>query len=121
MPSFVVQEHFTEPHHYDLMLERGEALATWAVPVPPEEIEGAVEAPRLADHRRRYLTYEGEIGGGRGRVRIHDRGAYEEEAWEDAEIRVTLAGERLSGTWRLTAAGRDDARGRPLWRIERVT
>ena len=120
MPRYVVQEHFTDPHHFDVMLERGPALATWSAPQPPEAAPEGQEATRIGEHRMIYLEYEGEIGGGRGRVRIHDRGTYDEDAWNDAEVRVTFSGARLSGRWRILALGKGDARGRPLWRLERL-
>lgn len=120
MPRFVVQEHFTDPHHFDVMLERGDALATWSTARPPDEIPEGQEAARIGDHRMIYLDYEGEISGGRGRVRIHDRGTYDAEAWDDAEVRATFAGGRWTGRWRLSALGTTDARGRALWRIEKL-
>lgn len=58
--------------HYDWLLSRagGGSLVTFRLferldlyPVP------AFRAERLADHREAYLTYEGPIAGGRGRVR----------------------------------------------------
>ncbi len=59
--------------HFDLMLAVAdrERLLTWRVGNDlgawPEEGMMAVE--RIADHRRIYLTYEGEISGGRGVVK----------------------------------------------------
>ncbi|MDM4018730.1 hypothetical protein [Roseiconus lacunae] len=50
-------------------------LATWATDPLPQSMPGARRFPpgtyqalRLPDHRRRYLDYEGDIGGGRGTV-----------------------------------------------------
>ena len=41
MPRFVILHHVTLPgadraSHWDLMLEMGDALRTWALPTPPE-------------------------------------------------------------------------------------
>ncbi|MBV8780188.1 MAG: hypothetical protein JO353_02215 [Phycisphaerae bacterium] len=47
--------------------EPGGLLMTWRSPVWPIERETALT--RLADHRRDYLQYEGEISGNRGTVR----------------------------------------------------
>ncbi len=75
-------EHRTRPgeSHFDWMLQREHAPAE---PTGDERIlttfrvgeridllgEGAsFEAVRIHDHRLLYLTYEGEISGGRGRV-----------------------------------------------------
>ena len=102
--SFVIQFHETDQgNHFDLMLEAGEALVTFRLPVRPDELAEGQEivVPRLADHRRIYLTYEGEIGAGRGNVRIVDRGIYtagraDEQLWE-----VRLEGARARGDFRI--------------------
>lgn len=58
--------------HWDLMLEEPASLLTFeltSLPAPVESSLGCVhQARRLADHRREYLDYEGELSGGRGRV-----------------------------------------------------
>ncbi len=58
-------------HHYDWMLERenGHALLTFRVGVRIDEpARTRFEGVRLGDHRAAYLTYEGDVSGGRGRV-----------------------------------------------------
>lgn len=60
--------------HYDLFLESSDRLMTWRLDVPPEQNPGQIM--RIADHRVRYLDYEGEISEGRGRVTIHSRGRF---------------------------------------------
>lgn len=62
-----VPEKSDRATHYDLMLEMGDVLWTWAI----EELPKAgliLSALRLNDHRKDYLDYEGEISGNRGRV-----------------------------------------------------
>ncbi len=56
-----------EPH-YDFLIETypGSDLATWRTPVWP--IEQPALLKRLRDHRRIYLTYEGDLTEQRGRV-----------------------------------------------------
>ena len=73
MDRFVVLEHDWDGVHWDLMLERGEVLRTWAIDAP---IVAGVELPAraLADHRRLYLEYEGPISGKRGAVRRVEEG-----------------------------------------------
>ena len=72
---YVVLHHVGhgEPH-YDLMLERDAdgPLETYRVAAWP--VVGRERLTPLADHRRVYLTYEGEVGGGRGSVRRVDAG-----------------------------------------------
>lgn len=57
--------------HFDWMLARDETgpLVTFRVADRIDLGVPAFAATRLADHRRIYLTYEGEVSGGRGRVR----------------------------------------------------
>ena len=68
MPQFVVLDHdWPEPHH-DLLLENGASLLAFRLPKWPGE-SACVPVRRLFDHRLIYLTYEGQISGGRGTVR----------------------------------------------------
>jgi hypothetical protein len=71
--------------HYDWMLDLpgadggaggGGGLVTFRVLERPEAVGvgGVIAGERLADHRRAYLTYEGEVSGGRGRVTRLARG-----------------------------------------------
>lgn len=58
--------------HYDWMIEEegNEGLVCFRVMVRVDALARGerFEGERLADHRRAYLAYEGEISGGRGRV-----------------------------------------------------
>jgi hypothetical protein len=73
---FVVQEHTTpDGVHWDLMLEKGDSLTTLRLAQPPQvALEGPVVAVKISDHPLRFLTYEGPVQKGMGRVRIVDRG-----------------------------------------------
>jgi hypothetical protein len=96
MDRFVVLEHDWGGLHWDLMLERGEALRTWAIDAP---IVPGVELPAraLADHRRLYLDYEGPISGARGTVRRVEQGRYEALHWAPDRVVVRLSGVQLVG------------------------
>ncbi len=112
---FVVLEHTdTVGVHYDLMIDEGGALATWKCEQPPES---AVAAPlacrRIADHRRRYLDYEGDISGHRGRVRQRDRGGCVIQAKGPDRWRVAFRGRHLNGRFDLVSAGQ----GGDQWRL----
>ena len=82
MPRFVVLEHDSPcGRHWDFMLEQENALATWALPQPPDTAE--MPAEPLPDHRLAYLDYEGPIsaighgppvGSGDVSARTPDRG-----------------------------------------------
>jgi hypothetical protein len=68
--SFVVLWHsgIDEPH-FDFMIEslEGDWLYTWRCRNHPLQLF-VTAATRIAEHRREYLSIEGEISGGRGRV-----------------------------------------------------
>jgi hypothetical protein len=70
---FVILHHTeVEAEHFDLMvhLPGEKKLVTWRILTAPETWGGrAPVAERIADHRADYLEYEGEISGGRGKVR----------------------------------------------------
>lgn len=96
MPRFVILEHQWKGVHWDLMLERGEALRTWALDAPIRP--GAdLTARSLADHRRAYLDHEGPVSGGRGSVRRWDEGRYEVVAWGEDRVEVVLEGRQIRG------------------------
>ena len=102
MVAFVVQYHekSAEDHHYDLMLEWDGVLRTWSFPQPPQP--GVIlEGKKIFDHRLRYLTFEGEIGRGLGRVTIWDSGNYELIDGGSTYLDVRLEGQKLHGQWRL--------------------
>lgn len=110
---FVVQRHTVsaDDEHYDLMLEDGEVLVTFQLSAPPAP---GVTGRRAFDHRPRYLTYEGEISGGRGRVAIWDAGQAHDLSGDPRAPRyaVRLAGRRLRAELVLTGgvAEGDDVR-----------
>jgi len=45
---------------------------------------------QIAPHRRRYLTYEGDLGGGRGTVERVDEGTFVTRQWEPDRILIDL-------------------------------
>ena len=73
---FVVQEHKTpDGIHWDLMLEQGGILLTFRLDTPPQQVgRGPVQAVKIFDHPLRFLSYEGPVQQGTGRVRIVDQG-----------------------------------------------
>jgi bifunctional non-homologous end joining protein LigD len=108
-PIFVVQRHQARRLHYDFRLERGGALASWAVPkgVPLEPGTQRL-AVHVEDHPLDYADFQGEIPAGEygsGTVEIWDRGTYElVEEKRDGGLTVRLDGDRLQGTWALVPA-----------------
>jgi bifunctional non-homologous end joining protein LigD len=108
-PIFVVQRHDARRLHYDFRLERGGALASWAVPkgIPLEQGQRNL-AVHVEDHPLEYATFEGEIPKGQygaGQVEVWDNGTYElVEEKKDGGLTVRLEGKRLQGLWALVPA-----------------
>jgi hypothetical protein len=110
MPRFVVLHHETppgypRPSHYDLMLEQGQSLRTWALASLPELGQEEVVAEELAPHRLAYLDYEGEVSTGRGQVKRVAAGEY--ALLEDTTDRFHIRFDRfdnpqLASEWILT-------------------
>lgn len=111
--EFVVLRHEDrEGIHYDLMIDTGEALATWKCPRPPESArEANLDCRRIGDHRRAYLDYEGPVSRDRGEVRQHDRGRCTILEQSTARWRVIFQGEKLQGGYELFQAERG------LWQL----
>jgi DNA ligase D-like protein (predicted 3'-phosphoesterase) len=105
--AFVVQEHAATAHHFDLRLEVGGVMRSWAVPKGPS-MDPAVKrlAVEVGEHSIAHNSFEGELG--EGRVIVWDRGRYEQGgrvAWPEALERghavFVLHGEKLRGGFAL--------------------
>lgn len=104
---FALLEHRTAQAavHWDFLVEiPGQVLlATWRLAANPLVTSDPIAAERIGDHRRLYLDYEGDIGGGRGVVRRLDRGECLVQAISDNLLRVRLAGGTLRGIVQISA------------------
>jgi bifunctional non-homologous end joining protein LigD len=128
---FVVQKHAASHLHFDLRLEVGGVMKSWAVPkgpsADPEDRRLAVE---VEDHPVEYNTFEGTIPAGEyggGTVMLWDRGTFtaddvlpgedEEEfladSIRDGKLAITFHGERLRGSYALVRTRRGE--GKPQW------
>jgi bifunctional non-homologous end joining protein LigD len=117
---FVVHEHHARRLHWDLRLERGGALMSWAVPngIPNDPHENR-KAVHVEDHPLEYLDFEGDIpegSYGAGHIGIWDRGHYEAEKIEQDKVVVVFHGERLRGRYALFRAGEEERD----WMIHRM-
>jgi bifunctional non-homologous end joining protein LigD len=102
--KFVIQEHTTPRGiHWDLMLESDGVLLTFRLEEPPAAVlEHAVQAQKIFDHPLRFLTYEGPVQQETGRVRIVDRGLYQDRSQTNDSWRLYFEGETLDGDFLLT-------------------
>ena len=107
---FVIQKHAARRLHYDLRLEFDGVFKSWAVTrgpsLDPAEKRLAVE---VEDHPLDYGDFEGTIPKGEyggGTVQLWDRGYWipegarsAQEAFAGGDLKFTLEGERLHGSW----------------------
>lgn len=102
---FVVHEHHARSLHWDLRLERGGVLVSWAVPrgIPTDPKRNNL-AVHVEDHPLEYIDFAGDIPEGEygaGKVKIWDSGTYEAEKWREDEVIVVFHGERVQGKYAL--------------------
>ncbi len=106
MPRFVILRHETpttcdRPSHWDLLLEDGSMLISWALSSMPSD-GLPIEGRALPPHRLRYLDYEGPLSQGRGTVQRWDHGTFQWLRREETYILLQLSGRKLIGTAKLT-------------------
>ncbi|GAA2989839.1 non-homologous end-joining DNA ligase [Actinokineospora diospyrosa] len=110
--TFVIQEHHASRLHWDVRLERGGVLVSWAVPRGLPTEQGDIRlAVHTEDHPMEYATFEGDIPKGEyggGRMVIWDRGTYETVKWSDREVAVVLSGSRVQGKYTFFHGGKSD-------------
>ncbi len=103
---YVVQEHHARRLHYDLRLEKGGVLKSWAVPKGLPDVVGEKRlAIEVEDHPLEYGSFEGAIPKGEygaGTVSIWDRGRYHAVVWGPDTIEVLISGEKVKGRYILT-------------------
>ena len=112
---FVIQKHDATQLHYDLRLEFDGVFKSWAVArgpsLDPHDKRLAVE---VEDHPLDYGDFEGTIPKGQyggGTVQLWDRGYWDsdhpERGIEKGDLKFTLHGEKLGGSWVLVRMRHD--------------
>ena len=115
--------------HYDLRLELGGVLKSWAVPKGPS-LDPRVKslAVHVEDHPIEYGSFEGVIPQGQyggGTVMLWDRGTWEHdgdaaESYEKGKLVFRLAGERLKGRWALIRMGGKAGQNGKNWLLKKL-
>ena len=121
---FVIQKHDATRLHYDLRLEFDGVFKSWAVTrgpsLDPHDKRLAVE---VEDHPLDYGDFEGTIPKGQyggGTVQLWDRGFWEsddpEKGFKKGDLKFTLHGDKLHGSWVLVRMRHDrDGGKRTNW------
>ena len=112
---FVIQKHAASRLHYDLRLEFDGVFKSWAVArgpsLDPHDKRLAVE---VEDHPLDYGDFEGTIPRGQyggGTVQLWDRGTWQsddpEKGFKKGDLKFTLDGDKLHGSWVLVRMRHD--------------
>ena len=120
---FVIQKHAASRLHYDFRLEFDGVFKSWAVTrgpsLDPHDKRLAVE---VEDHPLDYGDFEGTIPKGEyggGTVMIWDRGYCDcddpERGLKKGDLKFTLDGEKLKGSWVLVRMRNRDGEKRTNW------
>ncbi len=119
---FVVQRHRATRLHYDLRLEVGGVLVSWAVPKGPSlDPDAKRMAVHVEDHPLGYFDFEGVIPRGEygaGDVIVWDWGTWEPEretpdpgaALAAGELKLRFRGEKLRGRATIVRTGGSERR-----------
>jgi len=101
-PAFVLHEHQHPRHHFDLRLEEGGVLRSWAVPRGMPTTSGQNRlAVQVGDHELAHLTYTDE-----GKS-IADIGWWEEHDRNERRIVFTLHGNGAPQRYALIRTAKD--------------
>jgi bifunctional non-homologous end joining protein LigD len=122
---YVIQKHRASRLHYDFRLEHNGALLSWAIPKGPS-LDPSVKrlAMQVEDHPVEYGSFEGVIPEGEyggGTVMLWDSGTWVPEgsdvdqALQTGDLKFTLNGEKLHGSWALVRTRGFGSSKNPSW------
>lgn len=115
---FCLQRHEARRLHYDLRLEVGHCLKSWALPKGPslKALDRRLAVP-TEDHPLKYLDWEGVIPEGQygaGVMLVFDIGDWDqveegdpEEMLQAGELKLRLWGQKIQGEWTLVRTKAD--------------
>jgi bifunctional non-homologous end joining protein LigD len=117
---FVIQKHDATRLHYDLRLEFDGVFKSWAVTKGPSlDLHDKRLAVEVEDHPLDYGDFEGTIPKGQyggGTVQLWDRGTWEsddpEKGFRKGDLKFTLHGDKLHGSWVLVRMRHDRSGGK---------
>src|SRR3982075_3090343 len=117
---FVIQKHAATRLHYDLRLELDGVFKSWAVTKGPSlDPQNKRLAVEVEDHPLDYGDFEGTIPKGQyggGTVQLWDRGYWEsddpERGFKKGDLKFTLRGDKLHGSWVLVRMRNDRTGGK---------
>lgn len=116
---FVGHKHHASRLHFDLRLEMGGVLKSYAVPEGPSlDPKDRRLAVNTEDHPVKYPTFEGSIGDGHygaGQLVIWDAGTYSVpsgedplDQWEKGKLHLDCKGGKMRGGFTLIRGSRDE-------------
>jgi bifunctional non-homologous end joining protein LigD len=122
---YVIQKHRASHLHYDFRLEWNNVLLSWAVPKGPS-VDPSIKrlAAQVEDHTLEYADFEGVIPSGEyggGTVMVWDYGTWSPEtsdvnqALRKGELKFSLNGVKLKGSWVLVRTRGFARSNRPSW------
>ncbi|MGH6924523.1 MAG: DNA ligase D [Propylenella sp.] len=121
---FMIHKHDATRLHYDLRLQIGDVLKSWAVPKGPSLDPGERRlAVEVEEHPLEYGAFEGVIPEsqyGAGPTLIWDSGTWApmgdlEKSLKSGTLKFRLAGEKLKGGWTLVRLKQRPGDKQPSW------
>jgi DNA ligase D-like protein (predicted 3'-phosphoesterase) len=111
-PVYMVHEHHSRQHHWDLRLEFDGVLKSWAVPKGlPEEAGVKRLAREVDDHALSYAPFEGTIpegAYGAGKVEVWDRGTFVVRERAPGKYVLELKGKQVRGVYHMVQTRMND-------------